>query len=69
MVLYDEGKVAFGLRGSPRGESAFSDRLRQPDRLSRLTPASKARKTSKRLTALRPCLTTGLPLSYAIVTF
>ena len=42
----------------------FSDRLRQPDNLRRLgigfLPA-------RRLTALRPCLAAGLPLSCAIV--
>ena len=39
----------------------FSDRLRQPDNHPAITTSA------QRLTALRPCLATGLPLSCAFV--
>ena len=67
-MRYDEGKVAFGLSGSPNGEIRFLRSLRQPDSLPRLNRAFNGGTSSKRLTALRPCFATGLPCR-AIVTF
>jgi hypothetical protein len=49
-------------RRPPNRCDGSTDCLRQPDHLRRGTPAGPGR----RLTALRPCLATGLPLSCAI---
>jgi hypothetical protein len=47
---------------------AFSDRLRQPDNLSRTEVSQKLFDSRpERLTALRPYLAAGLPLSCAII--
>jgi hypothetical protein len=53
--------MAFGAKDSGSGSwlenLPFSDRLRQPDNHPAITTSA------QRLTALRPCLATGLPLS------